>query len=93
MRKDHIVHHLSDTSTECLTCACENRENLAASQLLEKTEALSSVGVIAAVLIEESPEHLELLRLARKAISEQRAWCHEHGPFRQNRCIVRRLTR
>lgn len=93
MRKEHLVHHLSDASTECLSCACENPDNLAARQLLAATEALSSVGVIAAVLIDESPEHLELLRVARKAITEQRAWCHDHGPFRPQRCVVRRPAR
>ncbi|HET7706787.1 MAG TPA: hypothetical protein VFM36_11920 [Thermoanaerobaculia bacterium] len=90
MKKDHLVHHLSDASTACLSCACENRYNFSARHLLMKTEALSSVGVIAAVLIDESVEHLELLKLARKAIREQREWCEENGPFRPSRCNVAR---
>lgn len=57
-----------------------------------ETEALSSVGVIAAVLIDQSMEHLELLKLARKAIREQREWCEVNGPFRPSRCNVARRT-
>ena len=88
MKKEHLVH-LSDAAADCLTCACANKENRTARMLLSTTRSLSAVGVLAAVLIDESPEHLEILHSARDAIREQRDWCLENGPFRRG-CVIKR---
>lgn len=87
MKKEHLFH-FSEAAADCLTCACENRENLSGQSLLSKTRSLTAVGVLAAVLVDESPEHLEILQGARIAIRDQRDWCMEKGPFRQ-RCAIK----
>jgi len=78
---------LPDQSTRCLTCACENRENHAAKELLAKADALSATGVVAAIFLADSNQHLDLTERARRAIAEQREWCDRHGPF-QTRCPI-----
>lgn len=72
---------LTDQATRCLTCACLNRENRAAVELLETAEALTATGVVAAIFLADSDSHHALTHQARHAIAEQRAWCHEHGAF------------
>jgi hypothetical protein len=90
MKKEHLFH-FSEAAADCLTCACENRENLSGQSLLLKTRSLTAVGVLAAVLVDESPEHLEILHSARTAIREQRDWCMANGPFRRHCAITRHL--
>jgi hypothetical protein len=75
---------LPDHATRCLTCACENRENHAATDLLRKAEALSATGVIAAIFLADSEQHRDLTLRARHAIAEQREWCDSRGPFNEN---------
>ena len=71
---------LPDHSTRCLTCACENRENRAATELLAQADALSATGVVAAIFLANSDQHMDLTERARRAIGEQREWCDRHGP-------------
>jgi hypothetical protein len=75
---------LPDHATRCLTCACENRENDAAGELLARAEALSATGVIAAIFLADSDQHRDLTARAREAIAEQRESCDANGPFTAN---------
>ena len=75
---------LPEQTTRCLTCACSNRENHAAAELLANAEALTATGVVAAIFLADSEQHQDLTLRARRAIAEQRAWCHTHGVFHPN---------
>jgi hypothetical protein len=75
---------IPDQASRCLACACENRENEAAAELLAKAEALSATGVVAAIFLAGSDQHHELTERARRAIAEQRDWCDVHGAFHPN---------
>ncbi len=86
MVRDRRIRYIPERAAACLACACEDRRNDAARHLLRSTNALSSTGVLAAIVIAASEAHLEIVELARAAINEQRELCREHGPFRSHRC-------
>lgn len=78
--------HLPEQSRNCLTCACENRNNSPARDLLEATGAMSINGILAAVFMADSEEHAALVALAREAIARQREWCMGSGPLLPAAC-------
>lgn len=78
-----MVTHLPDGSVHCLTCACKNPDNRHATLLLGMTEALSAVGVLAAVFVAASDEHARLVQTARAAIAEEREACATNGRARR----------
>lgn len=82
------TRELPEQATRCLTCACLNRENRAAANLLDIAEALTATGVVAAIFLADSDSHYALTQQARHAIAEQRAWCHAHGAFSDD-CLAR----
>lgn len=85
MARDRITH-IPERAAACLACACEDRRNRSARQLLKATNALSAIGVLAAIVISASEEHRTIVDLARTAIHEQREICRESGPFHTQRC-------
>jgi hypothetical protein len=84
--RGHPPRHLPERAAACLTCACEDPRNATARILLRHTCSLSVTGVLAAILIADSSEHVDIVNLARTAIEEQREICREHGPFKSRRC-------
>ena len=86
------VRHIPEQAVNCLVCACDNPDNAAASALLRESESRTSTGVIAAIYVARNHDHCEIVRLARRAISEQRTWCVDHGPFRPDQCTRRRFV-
>ena len=85
MRK-RVSNHLPERAMACLTCACEDSRNAEGRTLLERTDALTSTGVLAAILIADSEEHKEIIALAREAIHAERELCRSRGPFEWKRC-------
>jgi hypothetical protein len=85
MRK-RVSNHLPERAMACLTCACEDGRNAPGCALLERTDALTSTGVLAAILIADSEEHQKIVALARQAILDERELCRSHGPFEWKRC-------
>jgi hypothetical protein len=75
---------LPEQATHCLTCACRNGENAAATELMADAEALTATGVIAAIFLADSEVHHDLTMQAREAIREQREWCEAKGTFRED---------
>lgn len=92
MTRSHRIRYLTEHAIQCLACACANIENFAGRELLQLTDALSSSGVLAAVFIDDSHEHEDIVRLAREAIQEQRMWCGVNGPFRPSDCRTHKLA-
>ena len=82
----HPPRHLPERAAACLTCACEDRRNATARILLRRTCSLSVAGVLAAILIADTSEHVDIVSLARTAIEQQREVCREQGPFMSQRC-------
>lgn len=80
------MRHLPDQAVNCLACACLNRDNVIAAELLLAAQAATATGVVAAIFTATNHDHCEVASLARRAISEQRNWCRQHGPFRAAEC-------
>ncbi len=74
---------LPRSSAECLACACENTRNVSARNLLQKTNAITVAGVMAAFLIAPGDAQLELALMMREAIAEERALC---DPEKRAKC-------
>ncbi len=81
------VKHLPEQAAQCLGCACQNSENLAARELMLVTQSVSIRGVVAAIFMSGTAEHEEIVALAREAIREQREWCDRNGPINVSDCM------